>query len=222
MSDLLRERIRERIAALGTNPFEVAKKAGFERSFVNDLLIGKKQTIREKRLPALSEVLECDPEYLAGSQATPRRGNSAAAGGLGLAGICEAGSWREIGFPLPNAPALPIEADPRFSQAGQAAFLVRGDHAAGIGIPDGSIICIATLDAISAEGRRLHDGDAVLVRRERDGSQEFSARIFEESREGVRLVAYPGRGSFPTVSEGPGVEIAGLILRSIKVFGRAS
>lgn len=72
MDSTLAERVRERLEALGINPFEAARRAGFERSFVNDLLIGRKKSVRGAALLRLATALGCDPAYLVGMQAAPR------------------------------------------------------------------------------------------------------------------------------------------------------
>jgi len=218
MGDRLRSRVRERLDAKGLNPFEAARMAGLERSYVNDLLIGKKQTIREKKLPALASILDCDPDYLTGAQDTPRRGGGRP--GMRMAGIVEAGAWRSVDAPASSVGgSLPIEPDPRFPSAEQEAYRVRGDHAVGLGILDASILCIATMGGLEAVGRRLRDGDIVLVRQSNGRLFELTARVYEETREGVRLSARPSiEGEFADFKL-PDVEIVGLVLRSIRVFG---
>ncbi len=51
MENLLRERIRARLEDLDLNPFEAARRIPADRTFLNDLLIGKKETIRAKVIP---------------------------------------------------------------------------------------------------------------------------------------------------------------------------
>jgi hypothetical protein len=199
--------------------------AGFERSFLNDLLIGKKNTIRESSFPALSTVLDCDPDYLSGALDTPRRVKSKPMTSdqdveATLSGICEAGAWREEDFAMPVFGPMPIEADPRYAASDQSFYLVRGDHAAGLGVYDGSVVCIVDAAAVEDTGRSLHDGQVVLVRRsDGSGRYELTVRVIEETRDGKRLSAKPGSGSIPPVVPGDEVQILGLLLRAIRVFG---
>lgn len=219
MGERLRSRVRERLDAKGLNPFEAARMAGLERSYVNDLLIGKKETIREKKLPALASILDCDPDYLTGAQDTPRR-SGAGSGGMRMVGIVEAGAWRSASSFVTTAGAFPIDPDPRFPSEEQQAYRVRGDHAVGLGILDASILCIATMAGLEAAGRKLHDGDVVLVRQSNGGLSELTARVYREGREGVRLSARPASGAEEFADfKLPDVEIVGLVLRSIRVFG---
>lgn len=218
MGERLRNRVRERLDAKQLNPFEAARMAGLERSFLNDLLIGRKQTVREGKLPAVASILDCDPDYLLGVQDTPRKlgktGNT-----MQIAGICEAGAWRDVSFAVPDMGPLPLEPDPRYEPGEQGVYLVRGDHAAGLGILDGSLISVCFTAALRDNGRKLHEGDVVLVRNTNGNLYELSARIWNDTRDGVRLSAKPARGEVPPLKPGGPVEIVGLILRTIRVFG---
>ena len=55
MSQRLRSRVQTRLAALGINPFEADRRAGLARGYVNDLLIGKKASMRPAALGKLAE-----------------------------------------------------------------------------------------------------------------------------------------------------------------------
>jgi transcriptional regulator with XRE-family HTH domain len=224
MGDLIRNRVRARLDDLGLNPFEAARIAGFERSYFNDLLIEKKHTIRESKLQDAARALQCDPDYLLGRQDKPRligrEYPDRLEHNLRLAGVCEADAWRPVDYALPDFGPLPLNPDPRYPADDQEAYVVRGDHAAGIGINDGSLICIVKLEALEQAGRVIHDGDVVLVRHDSgSGLYELTARIVEESREGLRLSAKPARGEMAPLAVADDIVIVGLILRSIRVFG---
>lgn len=220
MENLLRARIRARLNALDINPFEAARRIPAERTFLNDLLIGRKESIRPARLPAVAAALECDPEYLVGRQDQPRRqaaaqtpeisplaGNST----LPLVGIAEAGTWRPAG--KSEAPAaLPIPPDPRFPAADQAAYLIRGDHAAWLGAGDGAVVVAVT-------GAPIRDGDAVIVRRTLLGEdglmQELSLRRLEAGR---LLMAENGNIHRKIDPAGSGIELLARAISAHKVF----
>lgn len=222
MSYMLKSRIQNRLEYKGLNPFEAARMAGLERSFLNDLLIGKKQTIRSKYMPAIASTLDCDQDYLIGLQDTPRKvpGGNRSGHSMELVGICEAGAWRDVGYALPDLGGISIEPDQRYSLDDQECYLVRGDHAAGLGITDGSVVCIALLPAINDDGRSLRSGDVVLVERQDDNNRrEFSIRVVEEIKEGLRLSAKPLRGEIPAITPDDNTKIVGLVLRAIRVFG---
>ncbi|SKB97258.1 Phage repressor protein C, contains Cro/C1-type HTH and peptisase s24 domains [Bosea thiooxidans] len=58
----LKEFTQERLRVTGRNPFEAAKIGGLERSFVNDILIGKKQSVRGAKITQLAEALDTSVE----------------------------------------------------------------------------------------------------------------------------------------------------------------
>jgi len=223
MGDLTRNRVRERIETLGLNPIEAARIAGFERTYFHDLLNGKKHTIREKNLPAAAQALQCDADYLTGVQDQPRRSGSAGNGrwtatGIAMSGISEAGAWREKDAQIASIGPIPIDPDPRYAKDEQQAFRVRGEHAAGLGIIDGTILVVASMEGLSLAGRKLRAGDAVLVQRANGNLFETTVRVFEDTPDGVRLSAKPAHGEIAALELGEGVEIIGLIVRAIKVF----
>lgn len=211
-ADILRQRVRARLTALDVNPFEAARRAGLERSFLNDLLIGKKSTVRQAKLPALAKALECDQDYLTGLQGTPRAGGPSF-GSLPVLGIVEAGVWREPGGGPPKV-QLPLGPDPRYPSQSQVAFLVRGDHAGDLGINDGSVVVVFT------GPMAYRDGDPVVVRRGGVGkSSELSIRVVS----GGSLIAKPAPGSAEIESVSVSdAEIVGLVLSSHRVFGSAN
>jgi hypothetical protein len=73
--------VMARLKELNRNPFEAARLGGLERSFVNDILIGRKRTVRGENLGRLARALDWDSGLLAEA----RRGR--APNGLNLAGL---------------------------------------------------------------------------------------------------------------------------------------
>ncbi len=209
LGDILRARVRSRLDDLGINPFEAERRANLKRGYLNDLLIGKKDMLREKALPALAEALECDYEFLIGTQDAP----VGAPSGLKISGIAEAGAWRAPGAAgLPTAP-LPIPLDPRFDADRLQAYLVRGDHAGGLGILDGSIITILT-----GEQAQPRDGDVVLAKQvEANGSEEISIKVVS----GKSLASRPLKGD-PISVPIDDCEIIGRVISTFRVFGSSN
>lgn len=60
----LKEFVEDRLAELERNPFEAARKGGLERSFVNDILIGKKHSVSGAKIPLLAEALDTTSEAI--------------------------------------------------------------------------------------------------------------------------------------------------------------
>lgn len=73
MSKDLADVVQERLDALGINAFEAARRMGegTNRFFVNDILKGKKRSIRGDKLPLLAEALEMSVGELATPGSSP-------------------------------------------------------------------------------------------------------------------------------------------------------
>lgn len=71
MDNPLQKIDRSRLEDLETNPFEAAKSAGLERSFLNDILIGKKLSFRTDKTEQVARALQLDPKDFAALIATP-------------------------------------------------------------------------------------------------------------------------------------------------------
>jgi len=206
MPDRLRERLQSRLEALGINPFEAARRAGVERSYINDLLIGKKSSMRPRQLGLVAEALECDPDFLTGLQSVPRAGQVPFEGvGMPLSGIVEPNVWRgedaeEVGK------TIPLQSDPRFPVDRQKWFLVRGDAALSMGISDGSVV-------ITVEGFAVRDGEPVVIRRRRGDAVETSVRV----KVGEGYLPPPGQSGAP-IPAGE-AELVGLVVLTFRIFG---
>ena len=58
MPSALADLVQARLNQLGRNPFEAARKGGLERSFVNDILIGRKKSVRGDNIGRLATALD--------------------------------------------------------------------------------------------------------------------------------------------------------------------
>lgn len=160
MENPMRARIRERLDALGINEYEAATRAGFQRSYLYEFLTGKKDSIRIQNLEKIAKALDTTVEFLNGKAEAAIAGTS-----LPLSGICEHDAWR-------TSPAVPVGTvavppDARYPIGAQTAWLVRGDHFAPLGIPDGAIV-------IAVRGVKPRPGDYALVRRKDGQKTEIS------------------------------------------------
>lgn len=61
----LKEFTEERLQALGKNPFEAARDAGLERTFVRDIIIGRKRSVVGSNVGKLAVALATTPEEIA-------------------------------------------------------------------------------------------------------------------------------------------------------------
>lgn len=208
MDSTLAERVRERLEALGINPFEAARRAGFERSFVNDLLIGRKKSVRGASLLKLAAALGCDPAYLVGMQAAARHTPE---GGAAWPGAVEACAAAQICAATPP--------DPRHDVAAQRAFCVLDDHAEEAGIRRGS--CLVAYRPAPGDG--LSDGDLAVVRRSHEeGGAETAIWRLSVTLDGLRLIPPGGGDSVPlrtgTEADAEGVELLGIVSMAVRLF----
>ena len=60
----LQRAVMERLKELDRNPFEAARLGGLERSFVNDILIGRKRSVRGENVERLARALDWDSSLL--------------------------------------------------------------------------------------------------------------------------------------------------------------
>lgn len=214
IGDILRSRIEQRLNDLGINAFEAERRANFKKGYVNDLLTRKpdgtwrKEALRDKALPALARALECEVDFLVGQSDRPNKSGKGAAG-VELEGILEAGAWRSSSRDSWSEERIPVTLDPRFDPARQMVFLVRDDHAAGIGITSGSVVI-----AVESDGP-YRDGDVVIAKRwAPDAIAETTIRTVS----GGALSARPAKGELPAyrIDE---TEIIGRVISAIRMFG---
>lgn len=76
MPETLKDRVGKLLDERGINPFEAARRGGLERSFVNDIMIGRKESVRGANLEKLAVGLGTTAQYLLtgdGSDAVERK-----------------------------------------------------------------------------------------------------------------------------------------------------
>lgn len=176
MDSLIKRRISRRLAAMGLRASQADKLAGLSVGFTRDLLSGRKEQPRAAKLAQLAEVLDCDLDYLLLAQRSPRKGG-VPDDGLVVAGICEAGVFREPGF-VPKFGSAPFDPSPDYPAESQAAYYVHGDHAAGYHLPDETMLISVSAEGTKSAGRDWKVGDTVIVEQSRDQGSlvELTAR----------------------------------------------
>ncbi|WP_336801673.1 XRE family transcriptional regulator [Kaistia sp. MMO-174] len=220
-------RVKERVEVIGKSPITLARSVGLERGYINDLMIGRKASIRADKLSLVAQALGCDPDYLTGDQEEVRKPVAETVprdhSWVEFGGICETEAWRsEAAMRSVTVPEVtPMEVDSRFPGLENRAFLVRGDGMAGEGIYDGMLVA-----AVKFPGAP-QPGSVVVCRRSRAGGREIelSLRLVEAAGDGLVLRASPARAenSFAPISlsrlpTGEKVEIVGIVTRAIKLF----
>ncbi|GGC68379.1 hypothetical protein GCM10010994_28670 [Chelatococcus reniformis] len=184
-------RVQARLEALGINPFEAARRGGLQRNFVNDILIGRKRSLRSATMPALARALETTPAYLNGESDEPEISGDndttlvrSRMVPIVIAGKVEAGAFWEVDeFDQSEREIIFDVPDPDFPQARIVAFNVAGDSMNDLKptpiMPGTRIVGI---DYGDLAGRLpLRTGMVVVVQRTREGGhlREWSVKQVE-------------------------------------------
>lgn len=217
------ELIQRRLDILQISPAEAAKRAGLDRSYISDLIAGRKKSIRHDKVLVLAKALECDPAYLSGNQDAPKVHNPLDPV-MEISGVCETGVWRspQSATALPPLPRL---YDARYPDDRQMVFLTRGHGADELGIRDGMVVLAIGWDGLSARGVHLRHNDVVVVRCARSNDHlEHQTCIMqaEVTTAGARLVSRGEPRHRPITLTGielpDGAEILGLVVRAVITF----
>lgn len=208
MQSELGARIEQRIQELGTNSRQVEKASGLSIGFIRDLIEGRKKDATLGNLEKVANVLDCDIEFLAGIQKTPRRkgGNHFP---LQFLGTCEA-AWRDkVGGPQPSAPPT-LGPDPRYPLENQGFYDVRDNHAAGFGIPEDSIVVAYT----GAQVDKLRDGDIATISRENGELRQ--TLIVKIKQENGKIIPLRSNSEDPEIADNWNLEA--LIAYTVRIF----
>lgn len=180
----LQERVKRRVHDLRQSPITLAKTVGLERGFINDIIIGRKKSVREGKIELVAQALECDVAWLMGFQDIPQlnpppnqilpppRIRTLVAGpGLPVRGVCQTGIWRSRTSPPDYPSTYPVAADIRYSHIPQHAYLVRPTDERMM-----KVALAVDLAAFEQGIRQIDDGTIVVVQRERAELTETSLR----------------------------------------------
>jgi DNA-binding Xre family transcriptional regulator len=196
------ERVQARMSDLHTNSTEVARRAGLERTFVHDLISGRKKTVTAEALIALAKALQCLPEELVGKMGEIQRN---AVEGIEIVGIIEPEVWR--GSAPRNLGTITTSND---GNPHVKAFVVRGDEAAPIGIRDGSALVVDMSGAV-------RPGDIAVVERTRDNLRELSLwRV--ANGDGPTILSSLDGNPEKIIEAGDAVKVIGRVQRAVLTF----
>jgi phage repressor protein C with HTH and peptisase S24 domain len=67
----LQEIVTARLTELGLGPIEAATAGGLERTFIRDITVGKKKSVKSDKIVQLGKALMLDPDALARNEALP-------------------------------------------------------------------------------------------------------------------------------------------------------
>jgi hypothetical protein len=195
----MRDRVVSRLNELGMTPTSDAIRQrlhaeNLDPNYLYEFIIGKKNALRQSKLPAVARVLQTTPDALSGDRYVLPPAVVPAAG------ICEEGAWRAVQPDLTLPASIPV--NNRYPVENQHAYLVIGTHAESFGVADKSVLV-----CVSGVAPRL--GDVVIVRRRNSaGDTEFTARRFD----GNTLFLPSG------VIESSRAEVVGTVVMQIRTF----
>lgn len=207
MAEVIAERIRERMSALGLNPNSAATRADLKPSFIRDILRGKAKHPSAERLAKLAETLQCSVGYLLGhdeEQVYSERKYDEAGGEWKMPAPIHR-PFFENAWPSPNL--LPIKyelmtgvfrrrVDIEVNLSSEPASIVLAHHerrqwfevvrdsGADLIAPEGSLLQVAEFG--DDERHLLKDGDVVIVERHMIGPK---AAYYTVERS-VRIIRY--------------------------------
>lgn len=172
----LHEVVKERLAELNLNPFAAASRGDLERGFLNDILNGKKRSVRGDNLEKLARALGWTVgDILVAQGAPPHLGAEYVAAAVPVVGKAAAGVWIEA----EEAATLPVifghssvPADPRFPPSAQFDLVVEGDSLNKFAAPGDRLRCVD----IAKANVEINDGDLAVVQRSRENLIETSVR----------------------------------------------
>jgi DNA-binding Xre family transcriptional regulator len=207
------DRVKVRLHTLGITAAEAARSARLERTFVHDLIAGRKRSITGEALVALAKALGCSPEYLVGTTDTV---NANTLTGTPLIGVAEIGAWRAAHIPTASGtvPLASLLTDP----SDASALLVRGSGADRIGITDGSIAVI-----VPHNSQNIALGDVLVIQRKKGSLIETSIRQARAKLGGgIELVAPTSKASdavpWPFEASDEEITVLGRIVKAVTLF----
>lgn len=62
--DALKERVEQRLSELGINAFEAARRGGLERTYIDDIIRGRKKSVRQDKMAGVASALDVTIDWL--------------------------------------------------------------------------------------------------------------------------------------------------------------
>lgn len=196
----LQELVTNRLEELGLGPVEAAVQGGLERTYIRDIVKGRKQTVKSDKIELLAKALRLSADALALGKSVPveepasDEANDVPKSDVKIAqmdmtigrvaGVVEAGAFREVDeFDQSEPEEIALPRDELFPNARQLVFDVAGDSMNDLRplpiFPGSRLVCVAYEDVEHLV--ELRSGMVVVVQRERDGGhfREWSVKQLE-------------------------------------------
>lgn len=171
MENELQKIVMRRLDELGLGPVEAATKAGLERTYIRDIVQGKKLSIRTDKLESLARALHLEAADLGVSKSTAARDTIRR---VIVKGFVQAGYWAETWeWGDDDQYSVPVPDDPALQPFTLFAAEARGPSM-NKRYPDQTVLVFT--DAVET-GASLELGKRYIVERERaDGMREATVK----------------------------------------------
>ncbi|WP_156647968.1 helix-turn-helix transcriptional regulator [Methylobacterium sp. Leaf88] len=175
---LLKQRVSTRLSQLDMSPAEAARRGGLAKDFIYDILNERKKTVRADSIEKLARALDCDWQYLDGSQHEISIVDNIVdfdRPPVYIVGEVSPGVWLDKDFiyshrsQASDMPTLPP--DTRFPSEGQVDLYIRGNSINRFA-PSGFILRCVLMDFWP---ELIRDGDLLIIDRFRNGLRERAA-----------------------------------------------
>jgi SOS-response transcriptional repressor LexA len=189
MESTLQTRVKERMGALGLNPFETAKRANLGASYVRDILRGKTRMPNAENIAKLAAVLETTADYLMDrSSDSTLRVVAAKVEGVPVLGRVAANTWYTADDDVIDVDTDDIERIPSISGypvEWQFGMIVDGNCLNKVANDGDRLVC---LDLIKS-GTPIMEGDLIIVERSKFGGQmrQRTAKRVKKTKAGYEL-----------------------------------
>jgi transcriptional regulator with XRE-family HTH domain len=214
-TEILKQRIRERMEAMGKNPSSVAVEANLSRSAVRDILSGKAKNPGMLTIHAIANVLECTYSYLTGEDDRLHPGEvkdiliDVFARTTDISGTLEAGVFRQLPPPLEKNEVsrdfgrrdrMPLRSEHRYMYRDLYLYRVGDKSIEGLMITKGDLLTAVSDPAADV----APDGALVIVAHRLPGTsvEELSARKVKWRTKGFTLSTVPadwGGTTYPDI-----------------------
>lgn len=188
----LKEIVTQRLEELGLGPVEAAVQAGIERSYIRDIVEGRKKSVRNDKIDGLARALKLDASALSRNELIridPQdalRPSQAPTGYVAVIGKVAANTWLSVDdmdFSYEDVEYIPALPDNPLSH--QFGLVIDGNCLNRIANHGDRLVC---LDIIKS-GVDIHANDLVIVERSRFAGQmvERTAKRIRQTADGYEL-----------------------------------
>lgn len=199
--------VEKRLEELGLSPIEAATRAGLERTFLRDIIVGRKKSVRADKMGELARALSLDPGALARNEMVPVAAPGSPTAQRPAPNASFPPRWQQF----PGDTSIPLRG--HIAAGANGRFILNGQDIARVFCPPG-LEGVEGAYAVQVDGRsgeprffhgetawvnphlKVRQGDDVVVQiLEDDEISSYLKRYVSRSNDLLRLYQYnPGEG----------------------------